>query len=136
MSPLLTLSRAARLIGVTRGALQKRIKDGELQTHEGLVSIESLQVVYPDTKFAEDLMIERINQIKEEAFAKRVREHVLPDKEVLAARLYEQSRELADVRNHLQRYHSILVQAQHRLQEMHESGDAGSHAYHSGCSKS
>ena len=128
MSQLLTLSRAARLIGVTRGMLQKRIKNGELQTHEGLVSIESLQVVYPDTKFAEDLMIERINQIKEEAFAKRVREHVLPDKEVLAARLYEQSRELADVRNHLQRYHSILVQTQHRLQEMNESGNAGSHS--------
>ena len=127
MSQLLTLSRAARLIGLTRGALQKRIKNGELQTFDGMVSIESLQAAYPDTRFMEDLVLERINQIKEEAFAKRVRERVLPDKEVLAARLYEQSRELADVRNHLQRYHSILVQAQHRLQEMSDSGSGRIH---------
>lgn len=127
MPQLLTLSRAARLIGITRGALQKHIKNGDLETFDGMVSIDNLQAVYPDVKFAEDLVLERINQIKEESFAKRVRERVLPDKEVLAARLYEQSRELADVRNHLQRYHSILVQAQHRLQEISNSGSGRIH---------
>lgn len=34
MPQLLTLARAARLVGVTRGALQKRIKNGELTTFE------------------------------------------------------------------------------------------------------
>ena len=37
MSQLLTLSRAARLIRVTRGALLKHIKNGELQTFDGMV---------------------------------------------------------------------------------------------------
>ena len=35
MHELLTLSRAARLVGVSRGELQKRIRDNELNTFEG-----------------------------------------------------------------------------------------------------
>mgnify|MGYP000532494315 CR=1 FL=1 len=36
MPRLITLSRAARLVGVKRGALQKKIRDGELRTFEGI----------------------------------------------------------------------------------------------------
>ena len=122
MPQLLTLSRAARLIGVTRGTLQKRIKDGELDSFDGMVSTEDLLAAYPDIKFEDERVLERITQIKDEAFAKRIRERVLPDKEVLAARLYEQSRELADVRTHLQKYHSIVVQMQDKLREIAEAG--------------
>ena len=35
MPRLITLSRAARLVGVKRGALQKKIQQGELRTFEG-----------------------------------------------------------------------------------------------------
>ena len=124
MSQLLPLSRAARLLGVSRGALQKRIQEGGLPSFDGMVATKDLLVAYPDTKFEEDLVLERMDQIKEEAFAKRVRERVLPDKEVLAARLYEQSRELADVRTHLQQYHSIIVRMQERLRVILEGGDS------------
>ena len=47
MSQLLTLSRAARLIGVRRGALQGKIRSGELATFEGMVSAEDLQRAFP-----------------------------------------------------------------------------------------
>lgn len=122
MSQLLPLSRAARLLGVSRGALQKKIQDGGLPSFDGMVATKDLLLAYPDTKFEEDLVLERLEQIKEEAFAKRVRERALPEKEVLAARLYEQSRELADVRTHLQQYHSIVVRAQDRLRAILEAG--------------
>ncbi len=118
MSQVLTISRAARLIGVPRGALQNKIKAGELQSYDGLVATEDLLAAYPQIKFKEDLVYEHIMQIKDEAFAKRVRERVLPDKEVLAERLYEQSRELASLRVHLQRYHAIVVRSQARLHEL------------------
>lgn len=115
MPQLLTLSRAARLLGTTRGALQKKIKDGNLPSFDGMIATEDLFRLYPDTKFKEDLVLERLAKIKDEAFARRIRERVLPDKEILAARLYEQSRELADVRTHLQRYHSIIMRTLQRL---------------------
>jgi CDP-4-dehydro-6-deoxyglucose reductase len=121
MPQLLALSRAARLLGVTRGALQQRIKDGELRSSDGMVSVADLLTAYPDTQFDHDPFLERLDTIKEESFARRVRERLLPDKEVLAARLYEQSRELADVRTHLQRYHSLVVRTQERLRGMQQT---------------
>lgn len=118
MSQLLVLFRAARIVGVTRGELQKKIKEGTLRAYDGMVSSEDLLAAYPETKFAEDVVLEHLTRIKDEAFTNRVREHVLPKQEVLAARLYEQSRELADVKNHLQRYHAVVVLMQERLRDL------------------
>ena len=57
---LLTLNRAARLVGVSRGALQKRIKDGELPTFEGMVKPEDLLRAYPDTQLEDASVLERL----------------------------------------------------------------------------
>lgn len=105
----LTLSRAAKLIGVTRGALQKRIKDGGLHSFDGSLSTEELLQLYPDLKLEESGLFERTQKIKEEAFRRRVLDRTLPAKEVLAERLYEQSMELYDVKQHLQHYHTLAV---------------------------
>ena len=95
MPQLLTLSRAARLVGITRGALQSRIKAGELAAFEGMVSAEDLLRAYPETRLDDNTAFERFAQIKDNAFSRRVREHVLPKPEVLVARLTDMSRRLA-----------------------------------------
>ena len=59
MSQLLTLSRAARLIGVRRGALQSKIRSGELATFEGMVSAEDLQRAYPQARLEDNAGLER-----------------------------------------------------------------------------
>lgn len=115
MSKLLNLSRAARLIGVSRGILQQYVREGKLESFDGMVSTESLLDAFPDISFDEDPVFERIVRIKEESFGKRVRERLLPDREILSARLFEQSRELADYRQHLERYHDIVV---HMLEKL------------------
>lgn len=115
MSQLLTLSRAARLVGVSRGALQKKIKDGELTTFEGMVVPTDLLRVYPQTRFEDNTLLEHLTQIKENAFAKRIRERILPDPEVLAIRLSDLGRELAGVRNELARYRTVYAQLEQRL---------------------
>jgi CDP-4-dehydro-6-deoxyglucose reductase len=118
MTQLLTLSRAAQLIGVTRGTLQKKIRDGELDAHDGLVASEELLRVYPDLRLEESGAFERVVQIKEQAFGKRVRERMLPTQEVLAQRLFAQSMELADVRRHLSRYHDLVAVLRERIDEL------------------
>lgn len=123
MAQLLTLSRAARLVGVSRGALQRKVKDGELASFDGMIAVEDLQAAYPDFKTEDELLLERVNKIKDDAFAKRVRERVLPPQDVLARRLFEQSRELADVKTHLQRYHTLLTRLQERMREIGAGGD-------------
>ena len=123
MPQLLALHRAARVVGVPRGVLQQKIKDGELRASDGMISTDDLLAAYPDTKFEEDLIVEHLERLKDEAFSKRVREHVLPSRDVLAARLYAQSRELADIRNHLQRYHAIVINVRERLHAINGAAD-------------
>ncbi len=115
MAQLLTLSRAARLVGVTRGALQKKIKDGVLPTFEGLVAPADLLRVFPQTRLEDNALLERLMQIKESAFARRIRERILPDPEVMVVRLSELGHELAEARAQLARYRAVSSECEQRL---------------------
>ncbi len=121
MPQQLSLSRAAKLIGVTRGALQKRIKDGGLHSFDGSLSTEELLQLYPDLKLEESGLFEHTQKIKEDAFRRRVLDRALPAKEVLAERLYEQGMELYDVKQHLQLYHKLIVGLQDQIHRLRES---------------
>ncbi len=118
MGQFLTLSRAARLVGVTRGVLQKRVREGELPSQDGMVSTADLLRVYPDFDLADSGAFERVARIKEAAFGRRVQERMLPSSEVLAQRLFAQGQELADLRRHLRRYHDLVVGLQKLLHDL------------------
>lgn len=124
MSHMLTISRAAHLLGVTRGALQQRIRAGELEAHDGLVSTEALLRLYPDIDLEESGAFERVTRIKEQSFGRRVRERMLPSQEILAQRLVEQSEELADLRRHLARYHDLIESLRDGLAALPGAGPA------------
>lgn len=115
MGQFLTLSRAAHLVGVSRGALQKRIRDGELPSHDGMVTTADLLTAYPDFDLEDSGAFERVARIKEEAFGRRAREYMLPSSEVLAQRLFAQGQELGDLRRHLQGYHGLVLALQQRI---------------------
>jgi CDP-4-dehydro-6-deoxyglucose reductase len=83
-----------------------------LLLNDGMVSTEALLHLYPNTSLEESGLLERVAQIRDEAFGKRLRERLLPSQEVLAQRLFAQSQELGDVRLHLQRYHELVVALQ------------------------
>ena len=111
----LSLARAAHLAGVPRTALQKMVREGTLATSEGMVTSEELLRVFPDVRLAVEPGLERMTKIKEEAFGRRVRERILPTQEVLAQRLFAQSRELAEMRRLLQRYHALVAAIDERI---------------------
>lgn len=118
MARLLTLSRAARLVGVQRGALQSKIRSGELVAFEGMVSAEKLQRAYPEARLEDNTGLERLEHIKDAAFARRVRERVLPSAEVLIARLTEMSRELALAQARSDAYRATLDQLRRTLHRL------------------
>jgi len=118
MPQLLTLARAVRLVGVTRGALQNKIKSGELATFEGKVSAEDLLRAYPDTKLEDNSAFERLAQIKDSAYSRRVRERIMPSPDALVARLTEMSKQLAQARAGLDYYRSITEHMQAKLREL------------------
>lgn len=121
MSQLLTLTRAARLVGVARGALQKKIRNGELPTFEGMVAPDDLLRVYPAVHIENDAMLERMAKIKDEAYSHRVREHVLPDASVLAARLNALGKEHARTKARLERYGVVIEGLEQKLRELEHS---------------
>ncbi len=109
MAQWVTIWRAAHLVGVPRGVLQQQVRAGEIELADGLVSTDALLRLYPQTQLEASGMLERVNQIRDESFGRRVRERLLPSQEVLAHRLFLQTQELADVQRHLQRYHALVI---------------------------
>jgi len=128
MAQLLTVLRAAHLVGISRGALQRKIKDGELATFEGKVVPADLLRVYPQTHLEDNAFIEQLMQIKESAFGMRIRERILPDPEVLAARLSDLGHELAGARAQLARHHAVHAEFEQRLATLAASLPAGAEA--------
>ena len=88
MQQFLSLSRAARLAGVTRGELQKRIREEDVKTFEGKLTVELLLTLYPHIDFDSDPVLERVQKIKTET---RPKSHYsdgwIPEPEVLMTRL-------------------------------------------------
>ena len=112
MTQLLTLSRAAQLIGVSRHVLQRQIRDGELVSQDGMIASEELLRGYPDLRIEDSGVFEPTTPLAGFTTAKCGRERILPTKEILAQRLFAQSNELADVRRHLARYHDLIESLQ------------------------
>ncbi len=125
MSQQVSIWRAAQLVGVARGVLQQQVRTGALVINDGLVSTERLLQLYPDARMEESRLLERVAQIRDEAFGKRVRERLLPSQEVLAQRLFSQSQELAELRRHLQRYHGLVVELQGSIRQRLAQSDGG-----------
>jgi CDP-4-dehydro-6-deoxyglucose reductase len=117
MPRLLTLQRAARLVGVRRGALQSKIRSGELAAFEGMVAAEDLLRAYPQARLEDNSALERLEAIKDSAFARRMRERLLPSSEALVARLSELSMERAQAQAQLEHYRAIVDELQAKLRE-------------------
>lgn len=115
MSQWLTLSRAAHLLGISRMALQKRIREGELPSFDGMVTVDDVRRAWPQLDLEESGSFEKTRSIREDAFARRLRERVLPTQEALAQRLFAQGQELAELQRTLTRYHTLLETLRARL---------------------
>lgn len=125
MDGMLSLVRAARLVGVSRSALQKKIQSGELVSHEGLIDSASLLRCYPGAELEDTAELARVTQIKERAFGKRVFERALPDVEVLAARLTELGKTLERNQAQLNGLHALLAHLYAKLDDLQRSQSEG-----------
>ncbi|HTN93731.1 MAG TPA: 2Fe-2S iron-sulfur cluster-binding protein [Gallionella sp.] len=131
MKHFLPLSRVTRLVGISRHELQELIRSGTLDTFDGMVEMNELLRAFPDAKWDDDTEICRVTEIKEKAFGKRVFERALPDKEVLAARLYELGNEYAATKALLMHYSQVLSWLDEKIDELEEDQSAETrHALH------
>ena len=115
----LPLSRAARAAGVSRAELQAKIEAGELQSFEGMVSLDDLLRVFPSARMENSAQIQRMQQIKEAALTKP-----LPaESDSLAAVVDRLQGELAAARAEALAYRQIIDTMTDKLVEIQDSCD-------------
>ncbi len=125
MPNILTVSKAARLVGTTRGALQKKILSGELSAFEGKISVNDLLQVYPDTKIENTTMLEKVERIKAKAVRRRkLSENASLDTEIIATRLTTLNKELTSVKSKLDKYSDLLKTVTQKLTDIENLDDA------------
>ena len=131
MSHLLPLSRVAKLVGQPRHALQEMIRSGTLSTFDGMVELDELLRAFPEVAWDDDAEFRRVTEIKDKAFAKRVRERALPDKDVLVARLNELGDDYAAAKALLLHYGNVMTWLDDKIDELEENAsDETHHALH------
>jgi len=109
MPKLLSLSRAARLAGVSRGELQKRIREEDLKTFEGELTVGLLLQLYPHIDLEADPMLEKVKRIRNEAKPKaHYSDGWMPDPEVLMSRLKEFQHVLVQTKSALNSSDALL----------------------------
>jgi CDP-4-dehydro-6-deoxyglucose reductase, E3 len=116
MTELVSLSRAARLAGVTRAELQRRIRSGEISTFEGEVAIADLLRAYPSVSLEKTGMLEQVERIKADALPRsHDADTALPSQEVLVVRIRALGQALARTVAQAEAQRALLDELRERL---------------------
>lgn len=130
MARYLTLSKAARLVGIKRGALQDKIRAGQLSTFEGMLELDELLRVFPHVEVEDSTMLERVDRFIESARIKARTNTVLPDARTLLTRVSVLGQELAAAKAEVKRYATLIDALKARIAALDSSGrDNGVQAF-------
>jgi CDP-4-dehydro-6-deoxyglucose reductase len=119
MTQRISISRAARLVGVKRGVLQQKVRTGDLKTFEGEIALDDLIEVYPDAQIEDLSMLEKVSLIMEQSSYFTIA--TLPKmggNQALASRILTMSKELSEKRNSAKQYRILIEGVNRRLEEM------------------
>lgn len=123
MDRLLSLSQAARMVGVPRRLLQQHIQEGQISAFEGQIRMSELHKAYPQADSDRSGMLEKVNRLREAAIYKSTSD-TRPDPEHLASELQRTRVEMARLNAALDGYRSLAAETEERLLELQERCDA------------
>ena len=127
MPRLVSLSRAAKLVGLSRGALQKRVHDRELESFEGQVSLDDIEKLFPDAKLEDNHIIEDLEKIVEQALKKahgaKLAKLLAPDAYTLAARLKSITKDHARSKNQVNEFIELFSNLQSQISRLASTSD-------------
>ena len=124
MARRISLSRAARLVGVKRGVLQQQIRAGTLQTFEGEIILADLLHAYPNAQIEDSSMLDRVEQIIERAsFINLDKAPRKADNQAMAARIMSLGHELSRQQRLVGRYRELLKALHGQIDQL-EQGSA------------
>lgn len=114
---LLSVARAVRLVGVSRGALQRKVRETGVETFEGMIALNDLLRLYPDAQTDEAKSIEKVQDIKAKARPGRAGQ-TEELSEVISRRLSSLSQELVQSREQLRYFQHCADQLVERLHKV------------------
>ena len=122
MSRLVTVSRAAKLAGVSRGAVQKHIQDGEIESFEGMVRLQDVIDYFPVANDKTDNIIEKLERFINNAAvrARNPKLTIAPDVQTMAARVSILTDELIESKLELSIFYNIVDKLKTRLTHLGE----------------
>ena len=116
MARRISLSRAARLVGVKRGVLQQQIREGVLKTFEGEIILADLLQAYPNAEIEDSSMLERVEQIIEQAsFINADKPRRSTDNQALGTRILSLSEDLSREKKRVRRYRELFRELREQL---------------------
>lgn len=122
MDHLLSLSQAARMVGVRRTTLQRLIQDGRLSVFEGSIRLSELMKEFPEADADRSGMLDKMQRNQDGALFKPLRASA-PDPEQLGAEVHRLRLELADARGEIAAYRQLTIELKDRLYDMQEQCD-------------
>jgi len=122
MDHLLTLSQAARMVGVPRRTLQQFIREGRLNVFEGDIRQSELLKIFPQADQERSGILERMERIKDGAMFKQT-DDGLQDVEHLAAENHRLMLQLSEANDKIADYEHMTAQMKTRLLELQNRCD-------------
>lgn len=118
----LSLSQAARLIGVKRKDVQQKIQQNKLRVMEGYVVLSDLKKAFPDAQYEDNTMLEKMEKFMQDAVHKMAQsEQEGAQLDALSRRLLKLNTELADERNRARHMQELLDGMRQKFMEINLS---------------
>ena len=123
MDRLLSLSQAARMVGVPRRLLQQHIQEGRITAFEGQIRMSELHKAYPEADSDHGGMVEKVARIRDAALFKANRDG-RPDVDHLSSELQRTRVEIARLQDEIASYRELAAETEERLLSLQERCDA------------
>lgn len=118
----LNISKAAKLVGISRRQIQKVIQEGNLDVFEGDISVNSLLNYYPHVKLDNERELNRVDRIQKNAVYK-IQMDSIPPERVMADQLNKMQTKYLEAQQKVKEYEGLLMESKHRLELMQKDCD-------------
>ena len=122
MDHLLSLSQAARMVGVPRKVLQHYIQRGRLSVFEGSVRQSELLKIFPDTNPDRSGMLEKVRNIQADAVNKYMSD-TMPSPEQLASEVQRLRAQLRSTEDRVASYQALVSEMKIRMSDFQKQCD-------------
>jgi len=122
MNERITVSKAAKLLDITRSELRKRLAAAQIETFEGEVDLEQVRCIAPDLKLADQEIIERVKYLRNDT-SKAPRDDSVQSIHDLQSEVRKLSAQLSVESQMAQHYRDIVEELGRKLGEMQTADD-------------